>query len=532
MKKTILTTILIFAILTANTQTTYFVSLTGNDSNSGTENLPFRTITQGVSVLISGDTLVIKSGDYGNEHDIVIPNSGTQTDPITIMAEPSANVILRGTRNSNEINGGGYGFKIYRKSFIIVDGIKFTDYAVGISLDGYDSASDFKNGNISIRNCIFENNGSSGISIWKIDTMLVENCQFITSVPENGFPESYPNAIQDYGTSIYFSDNIRIESNHYFGPHNQALSFKEGCTNGIAKNNIIEGALYCAIYLGQNKRSNGRIQCTNLTADTNIIRRAIGEYNYVKSPIRIDNVENATVKGNYIESFDYTNNTSGINIFNEVLGTINVHDNIIAFAVNNPHSGGIVVQWGIPATTSIDISYNTIYDVKQDWFGILEATQQFHNNISFQCDYNGIKPNNFYGDPTFINGHPIKQTEMTNPTIHDFNNYYEQLINPFKLASGDTGFGYRFDYSIVNVISVENDELKIYPNPASNFIIINTSKTVKKINIYNQIGKKIYTKENITENTIDTSNLKNGIYFLIVQMDKTIVKRKLVINQN
>ena len=54
------------------TNTKYYVSTNGNDANSGNSDAPFRTIKKGVSVLSAGDTLIVKSGNYGYEYDINI----------------------------------------------------------------------------------------------------------------------------------------------------------------------------------------------------------------------------------------------------------------------------------------------------------------------------------------------------------------------------------------------------------------------------------------------------------------------------
>src|SRR5262245_14536553 len=43
---------------------TYYVSPNGNDSSSGTQSSPFRTVNRGVSVLNPGDTLLVRGGIY------------------------------------------------------------------------------------------------------------------------------------------------------------------------------------------------------------------------------------------------------------------------------------------------------------------------------------------------------------------------------------------------------------------------------------------------------------------------------------
>ena len=69
----------------------------------------------------------------------------------------------------------------------------------------------------------------------------------------------------------------------------------------------------------------------------------------------------------------------------------------------------------------------------------------------------------------------------------------------------------------------------IYPNPATDRLLINTpSSTSKYIGIYDVIGKQVYLKKT-TESQINISNLKAGMYFVKVQQDGKIDTRKLVV---
>lgn len=55
-------------------------------------------------------------------------------------------------------------------------------------------------------------------------------------------------------------------------------------------------------------------------------------------------------------------------------------------------------------------------------------------------------------------------------------------------------------------------QVSIYPNPASDQLTIKTKETVKQVIFFDIQGRKILTVEN--ENTIDISNLINGVYFI------------------
>ncbi len=94
--------------------TTYYVATTGNDSNPGTESLPWLTITKANQTLIAGDTVYIKAGTYDTY--IAPDNSGTSSSPIVYRNYGTDGVT---------ISDVAYGIYIYKKSYISVNGIDF-----------------------------------------------------------------------------------------------------------------------------------------------------------------------------------------------------------------------------------------------------------------------------------------------------------------------------------------------------------------------------------------------------------------------
>ncbi len=73
-----------------------------------------------------------------------------------------------------------------------------------------------------------------------------------------------------------------------------------------------------------------------------------------------------------------------------------------------------------------------------------------------------------------------------------------------------------FSYS--NIIEIQSDALLnapyVYPNPASDFIIVSNIDTDVLIEIFDALGKKVYAQETNAESTeIDIKDLTRGIYF-------------------
>jgi hypothetical protein len=81
-----------------------------------------------------------------------------------------------------------------------------------------------------------------------------------------------------------------------------------------------------------------------------------------------------------------------------------------------------------------------------------------------------------------------------------------------------------------NSSSIENinSDIRIYPNPANDFINIQSDFMPTSVKIYSLQGKLVLTKYNAK--FINTSNLKNGFYFIEVNFLNQKLINKIVIN--
>lgn len=83
-----------------------------------------------------------------------------------------------------------------------------------------------------------------------------------------------------------------------------------------------------------------------------------------------------------------------------------------------------------------------------------------------------------------------------------------------------------------SVISNELSQVSLYPSPADNQLSLkNISDKVDKIEIYNLLGKKLITNKIVSLNqTINTSNLANGIYLVkLSDVNNVSTTKKIVI---
>ena len=71
-------------------------------------------------------------------------------------------------------------------------------------------------------------------------------------------------------------------------------------------------------------------------------------------------------------------------------------------------------------------------------------------------------------------------------------------------------------------------QLQVYPNPTSG--LLNVSKIMENVEIYDVIGRKVYT-QSVVENVIDLSELHVGQYFLVATVDGERISTKIMIKK-
>src|SRR5438552_2099353 len=109
-----------FTITVCLNAATYYVSTSGNDSNSCTQaqssSTPKLTISGGASCLAAGDTLLIMAGTY-QENQPSSLTSGTSSNVVTIKANPGSSVVIKPP------SGTGNGWYLGSQQYITFDGL-------------------------------------------------------------------------------------------------------------------------------------------------------------------------------------------------------------------------------------------------------------------------------------------------------------------------------------------------------------------------------------------------------------------------
>lgn len=83
------------------------------------------------------------------------------------------------------------------------------------------------------------------------------------------------------------------------------------------------------------------------------------------------------------------------------------------------------------------------------------------------------------------------------------------------------------DFATLSIDDNHTGSVKIYPNPATDFLYLETAENILKIEILNLEGQLIRVMES-ADDIVPVNNLSNGIYFLRCTTDKGVVTKKFV----
>ncbi len=135
---------------------------------------------------------------------------------------------------------------------------------------------------------------------------------------------------------------------------------------------------------------------------------------------------------------------------------------------------------------------------------------------------------NVYRDGVQINGSLVTDLlYFDENTTAGFYEYYATAVYYFgESAPSDAGY--------VQVITgIDNNsifDMKVYPNPASDIVYVETDLNIKSLEILNNAGQVILTqKVDANNSNFDVSTFERGIYFIKMITDKGTVIRKIAV---
>jgi parallel beta-helix repeat protein len=160
----------------------YFVSTTGNNSNSGATGAPWRTLQHAANQVIPGDRVTVLPGNYTGFHlttDGLPPLNGNPAKPIEFFAQPGVMINVANPVTNQD------GINLEDASWVVIDGFSVTGMdragVRSVGVDGDELAS-----HVTIRNVTATNNDYWGILTGFVDDLLIENNRTSGSIIEHG----------------------------------------------------------------------------------------------------------------------------------------------------------------------------------------------------------------------------------------------------------------------------------------------------------------------------------------------------------
>lgn len=113
-------------------------------------------------------------------------------------------------------------------------------------------------------------------------------------------------------------------------------------------------------------------------------------------------------------------------------------------------------------------------------------------------------------------------------------NFFQWKVSPFADSVTNAGFVYIDNIlltttSVLSANTFTTSKVKLYPNPTSNVLNIESLGTIQTISVYNVLGQEVINKElNSTSTALDVSSLNSGIYVVKTNVDGVTSTTKFI----
>ncbi len=168
-------------------------------------------------------------------------------------------------------------------------------------------------------------------------------------------------------------------------------------------------------------------------------------------------------------------------------------------------------------TESITFAWDT---VSNDWLYVSKVELAYNLNFVHE---DILLPTSWPEFSITYNIMPLYKNMLTEVV------YFTKVDTTWKIE--DREIYYYADRDVSSVSDLITDQVKIYPNPANDFIsiegFVNSGSVVA--DLFDQQGRQLLTQDVSESNRINVSHLKSGLYFCkIKQNDQTIIQKILI----
>ncbi len=433
--KNIITNCFLFLVLFISSTVTvhasdFYVSPSGNDTNSGNINLPFQTIQKAIDTATAGDTVYVRDGTYPEK--VTINKSGTEDNYLTLTAYADENPIIDGQDVDYSDSENGAAIRIYEVSYIQVIGLDLRNIQRNIPLDNsYSPPKPLFDGPAGIRvaranHIILKNNktyntASSGIHVMDSSYITIDGND-VKLASNGGLQECIS---LDSVTNFEVMNNVVSQgADTYWG--DEGIDIKMSSSLGkVYHNTVFDLPQEVAIYIDGYSETVDNIQVYNNTVYNTGEGIVVGaEQSGTAKNITLHHNIVHHVDGDGILVSDCCTTPSGLK------ENIKIHNNTL-YANGTNYGGGITIR---ASNTNGIFVYNNIVSQNSRW-QIRDKGEQAdvdHNLINGFQNYD----------------HEIYGTEYidADPLFVDVGNNYFRLQENSPAIDTGIDLGYLLDF--------------------------------------------------------------------------------------
>ena len=511
--------------------TTFYVAKNGNDSNIGSESLPWLTIQKAANSLITGDSVLVKSGTY-NER-VIVQNSGTLNHFIVFSNYQNDVVTIDGNNISWGSSWNGL-FDVSDKNYIEIKGFRIlnADYA-GIWTEN--------SAHIRILNNYTYNTFSSGIGIWDSNNISIQNNEVELACNDGG--QECITLANSFNCQI-FENNV-----HHNGPGNEGgegIDAKAGSHDiNIFENEVHHLNSRLGIYADA-----WDLHTYNINIYNNIIHHCsesglavasenggLIEYVNIYNNIIYHNQYGGIELGNWSDvNFPGPKPIKHIKIINNTCYKNGDYNNGWGYGIviDNPNATDIIIRNNICSENSAQLAIQQIGTTE-----IADHNLIFGNNIATGTIYGS---DSIVSNPLFVDANNFNFHLQNNSPAIDKGNSLDAPSSDFENNNRPLGLNFdigAFEYNPIlniNTSNTSNELINIYPNPVFDQFKISIPKNRQQtytLELFDINGKLVKKEKNKMQNefvSINRKKIASGIYTLSIRTsNNTTVNKKLII---
>ena len=382
---------------------TWYVSATGSDANAGTLSTPVKTITHALSLVVPGDTVMVRGGTYSEK--VVISKPGILGKYITLKAFPGETPVIDGT--GLIVNGTEGLITVNAVKFIIVQGFTTCNFTAtdqsgdpkGILVEGGGDYIQIRNNTVYNINyehtpldggcnaILIKGNTADPMTNITVDGNTIHDCK--TGYGENLTVNGYVDGFSITNNTVYNGANIGIDAaGGYAANSTPAYNYaRHGVISGNTVYNIessrgpLGGHGAIGIYIDGSRnitvernrvysadRGIGAVsETTNFPTDSAIIRNNF-VYNCWCAGIYMGGYLNYTTGGttnSFVVNNTLYNNDQVAGAFGEIEGEISIREqctnNVIGNNIVYAGANDLLVHKYTTTGSGNTIDYNLYY---------------------------------------------------------------------------------------------------------------------------------------------------------------------------